>query len=102
MCQLPQHRGVTPQKDFGPDLTALDAKNASELEFGKAKITHNLLSYIQAKLQDPVSVNPVSRMPQYSWNPADLDAVTTALLSQTCPKPTSALLKRSIFFSLPS
>jgi nitric oxide reductase subunit C len=83
--------GVTPQKDFGPDLTALGAKNASELEFGKAKITHNLLSYIQAKLQDPVSVNPVSRMPQYTWNPADLDAVTTALLSQTGPKPTSAL-----------
>ena len=83
--------GVTPQKDFGPDLTALGAKNASELEFGKAKITHNLLSYIQAKLQDPVSVNPVSRMPQYSWNPADLDAVTTALLSQTGAKPTSAL-----------
>ncbi len=83
--------GVTPQKDFGPDLTALGAKNASELEFGKAKITHNLLSYIQAKLQDPVSVNPVSRMPQYTWNLADLDAVTTALLSQTGPKPTSAL-----------
>lgn len=83
--------GVTPQRDFGPDLTALGAKNASELEFGKAKITHNLLSYIQAKLQDPVSVNPVSRMPQYAWNPADLDAVTTALLSQTGPKPTSAL-----------
>jgi nitric oxide reductase subunit C len=83
--------GVTPQKDFGPDLTALGAKNASELEFGKAKITRNLLSYIQAKLQDPVSVNPASRMPQYAWNPADLDAVTTALLSQTGPKPTSAL-----------
>jgi len=30
-------------------------------------------------------------MPQYTWNPADLDAVTTALLSQTGPKPTSAL-----------
>jgi mono/diheme cytochrome c family protein len=30
-------------------------------------------------------------MPQYSWNQADLDAVTTALLSQTGPAPTSAL-----------
>ena len=76
---------MAPQKDFGPDLTALGAKNASELEFGKSKITHNLVSYIQAKLQDPVSVNPAARMPQYSWNPADLDAVTTALLSQTGP-----------------
>src|ERR1700741_393760 len=30
-------------------------------------------------------------MPQYNWEQADLDAVTTALLSQTGPAPTSAL-----------
>ena len=83
--------GIAPQKDFGPDLTALGAKNASELEFSKAKIEHNLVSYIQAKLQDPASVNPAARMPQYNWEQADLDAVTTALLGQTGPAPTSAL-----------
>jgi mono/diheme cytochrome c family protein len=83
--------GIATQKDFGPDLTALGAKNASELEFSKAKIEHNLVSYIQAKLQDPLSVNPAARMPQYNWEQTDLDAVTTALLSQTGPAPTSAL-----------
>jgi nitric oxide reductase subunit C len=83
--------GIAPQKDFGPDLTAVGAKNASELEFSKAKIEHNLVSYIQAKLEDPVSVNPAARMPQYDWEQADLDAVTAALLSQTGPAPTSAL-----------
>ena len=83
--------GIPPQKDFGPDLTALGKKNASELEFGKSKINRNLVSYIQAKLQDPVSVNPAARMPQYTWNQADLDAVTTALLSQTGDASTSAL-----------
>ncbi|HEV2103837.1 MAG TPA: c-type cytochrome [Candidatus Acidoferrum sp.] len=83
--------GAGTQKDFGPDLTALGTKSASELEFGKAKIDHNLVSYIQTKLQDPLSVNPAARMPQYSWNQADLDAVTTALLSQTGAAPTSAL-----------
>jgi mono/diheme cytochrome c family protein len=82
--------GAGTQKDFGPDLTALGAKNASELEFGKAKIERNLVSYIQTKLQDPVAVNPAARMPQYSWNQADLDAITTGLLSQTGPAPTSA------------
>jgi mono/diheme cytochrome c family protein len=82
--------GVGTQKDFGPDLTALGAKNASELEFGKAKIERNLVSYIQTKLQDPMAVNPAARMPQYSWNQGDLDAVTTALLSQTGPAQTSA------------
>ena len=82
--------GLSPQKEFGPDLSAFGGKNASELEFGGAKIPHNLVSYIQAKLEDPVSVNPASRMPQYNWNQADLDAVTTALLSMKGPPPTSA------------
>jgi mono/diheme cytochrome c family protein len=83
--------GLNPQKDFGPDLSALGGKNASELEFSAAKIPHNLVSYIQAKLQDPKSVNPAARMPQYNWNAADLDAVTTALLSMKGAPATSAL-----------
>jgi len=82
--------GLNPQKDFGPDLSAVGGKNASELEFGGAKIPHNLVAYIQAKLQDPASVNPAARMPQYNWNPADLDAITTALLSLKGAPPTSA------------
>jgi len=83
--------GLNPQKDFGPDLSALGAKNASELEFSKSDIPHNLVSYIQAKLQDPTSVNPAARMPQYNWNQSDLDAVTTALLSMKGAPATSAL-----------
>jgi len=83
--------GLNLQRDFGPDLSAIGGKNASELEFGAAKIPHNLVSYVQAKLQDPVSVNPAARMPQYNWNQADLDAITTALLSMKGPPPTSAL-----------
>lgn len=83
--------GLNPQKDFGPDLSALGGKNASELEFGAAKIPHNLVAYIEAKLQDPGSVNPAARMPQYNWNPSDLDAITTALLSMKGAPATSAL-----------
>ena len=83
--------GVPPQKDFGPDLSAVGGKNASELEFGKSQIPRHLVSYIQAKLQDPTSVNAAARMPQYNWTPADLDAVTVALLSMKGPPPTSAL-----------
>ena len=36
-------------------------------------------------------MNPAARMPQYSWNQSDLDAVTTALLSMKGPPATSAL-----------
>jgi cbb3-type cytochrome oxidase cytochrome c subunit len=83
--------GLNPQRDFGPDLSAVGGKNASELEFGTARIPHNLVSYIQAKLQDPTSVNPAARMPQYNWNQSDLDAITTALLSMKGAPATSAL-----------
>jgi mono/diheme cytochrome c family protein len=83
--------GVAPQKDFGPDLTTIGGKNASELEFSSAKIPHHLVAYIQAKLQNPASVNPAARMPQYNWNQSDLDAVTVALLSMKGPPATSSL-----------
>jgi cbb3-type cytochrome oxidase cytochrome c subunit len=83
--------GVAPQKDFGPDLTALGAKNVSQLEFGKSNVPRSLISYIQAKLTDPSSVNPAARMPQYHWNADDLDAVTTALVSMTGTPATSGL-----------
>jgi mono/diheme cytochrome c family protein len=73
--------GINPQKDFGPDLSGVGAKNVSQLEFGQAKIARNLTSYIQAKITNPVSVNPAARMPQYHLTPDDLDAITTALLS---------------------
>lgn len=73
--------GINLQRDFGPDLSGVGAKNVSQLEFGQAKIPRNLTSYIQAKITNPVSVNPAARMPQYHLTPDDLDAITTALLS---------------------
>jgi mono/diheme cytochrome c family protein len=75
--------GMGTQKDFGPDLSALGGKNVSQLEFGTSKIPRNLISYIEAKITDPLSVNPAARMPQYHLTPADLEAVTTALLGMT-------------------
>ena len=85
--------GVGLQKDFGPDLSALGGKNVSQLEFGTSKIPRNLISYIQAKITNPLSVNPAARMPQYNLTPADLDAVTTALLGMTGTPATSGMEK---------
>jgi len=85
--------GVGLQKDFGPDLSALGGKNVSQLEFGTSKIPRNLISYIQAKITNPLSVNPAARMPQYNLTPVDLDAVTTALLGMTGIPATSGMEK---------
>jgi mono/diheme cytochrome c family protein len=88
--------GLTSQKDFGPDLSALGSKNVSQLEFGQSKIARNLISYVQAKVTDPSSVNSAARMPKYHFTPADLDALTTALLSMTGPPATYAFQKLTI------
>jgi nitric oxide reductase subunit C len=87
--------GVSPQKDFGPDLSSLGGKNVSQLEFGSANISRNIVAYIQAKITDPLSVNAAARMPQYRLTSADLDAITTALLSMT-GNPSSSGLERLI------
>ena len=76
-------KGVSVQADFGPNLSNLGSKTLSQLEFSKAKIPRTLIAYIQAKITDPVSVNPAARMPQYHLEPGHLEALTTALLSMT-------------------
>jgi len=93
-CHVVQ--GVTPQKDFGPELSGLGAKNVSQLEFGSSRIPRNLVAYIQAKITDPGSVNPAARMPQYHLNPPDLDAITTALLSMTGTPATSGIERLTV------
>jgi mono/diheme cytochrome c family protein len=76
-------KGVAAQADFGPDLASLGSKTVSQLEFGNSKIPRTLVSYIEAKVTNPLSVNAAARMPQYSLTPNDLDSVTSALLSMT-------------------
>ena len=46
--------GVPPQRDFGPDLSALGGKDVSQLSFGESKIPRNLIAYIQAKITESV------------------------------------------------
>jgi len=93
-CHLVQ--GVPSQKDFGPDLSNIGGKNVSQLEFGPSKIPRNLVAYIQAKLTEPASVNSAARMPQYHLNPADLDALTIALLAMTGTPSTSGLERLTV------
>ncbi len=74
-------QGIPPQKDFGPDLSDEGEKTVSQLFFADAKIPHTLIAYIHAKLTNPLSVNPAARMPQFHFDSADQNAITTALLS---------------------
>lgn len=88
--------GMTPQRDLGPDLSAEGGKDVSQLEFGQSTIPRKLIAYVQAKITDPTSVNPTARMPLYKLTPADLDAVTIALLSMAGPPATGGMQKLQI------
>ena len=84
-------QGVAPQADYGPDLASLGSKTVSQLEFGSSKVPRTLVAYVEAKITNPLSVNAAARMPQYSLTPADLGAITTALLSMSGSTQTAGL-----------
>lgn len=94
-------QGVSTPADFGPDLSNLGMKTTSQLEFGQAKVPHTLVSYIQTKITDPLSVNQAARMPQYHLKPGSLEALTTALLSMTGGPATPAMGKLMVPASRP-
>ncbi len=96
--------GVTPQSDFGPDLSALGMaagpyllevksarklsarlhfvkSNVEQLDISVSIVPRFMISYIQAKITNPVSVTPETNMPQFHMSQPDLDDLTTALLS---------------------
>jgi cbb3-type cytochrome oxidase cytochrome c subunit len=87
--------GMKLQEDFGPNLSHIGSEYVSHLQFGKSGIPRNLTAYIRAKTSEPASVNPSAEMPQFGLEPADLDALTTALLGMTGP-PSSSEMERLI------
>jgi nitric oxide reductase subunit C len=52
-----------------------------------------LIAYIQAKITDPLSVNPAARMPQFHLEADDLAEITTELLSMNGEPPAPAVAR---------
>ena len=100
--------GVVPEKEFGPDLSAISLAvhpyaielkptrghpiplhfvngKVSEVDISVSQVPRFRIAYLQAKITNPTSVNPVNHMPQFYMGQADLDDLTTALLSMTGP-----------------
>ncbi len=80
--------GIKIQEDFGPDLSLEGAKTVSQLEFGRASIEHNLIPFLESKLEDSFSVNSSARMPQYHFKEENIRAATISLLGMTGPQST--------------
>ena len=78
--------GIKTQQDFGPDLSAEGTKTVSQLDFGDSKIPRAQISFIEAKISNPVSVNSNARMPQYHFKEGDAAAIITAVLGMQGPQ----------------
>ena len=83
--------GIKKPENFAPELTRIGSKPASQLIFLPG-MAHTLPDYISNKIRQPRAFGQALKMPQYSFTPAQIDALTTALLSlndraQTLPPP---------------
>ena len=74
--------GVKKPENFAPDLSREGSKPFAQLTFPKG-VKNSLPDYISSKIHDPRSFGPNLKMPKYTLTPAELDALSTALLSLT-------------------
>jgi mono/diheme cytochrome c family protein len=75
-------RGIKKPENFAPELTRIGSKPITQLIFLRG-MPHTLPDYISAKIRQPRSFGAALKMPQFSFAPAQGDALTTALLSLT-------------------
>jgi hypothetical protein len=65
-----------------PELTRIGSKPLTQIIFLPG-MTHAIPDYIAAKIRQPRSFGAALKMPQFSLAPAQIDALTTALLALT-------------------
>src|SRR6185437_9121404 len=75
-------RGIRKPDNFAPELSRIGSKPLEQLVF-TAGMSHTLPDYLGAKIQHPRTFGPGLRMPQYTFTSAQVDGLTTALLSLT-------------------
>lgn len=74
--------GAPAEGEKGPSLAGIGVKPTYDIEMGRRHdLPRDLPLFLQAKLTDPRSFLDNLRMPQFSFTPAEVDAIVTALLS---------------------
>jgi mono/diheme cytochrome c family protein len=74
--------GIKKPDNFAPELTRIGSKPLTQIIFLPG-MAHAIPDYIAAKIRQPRSFGSSLKMPQFSLAPAQVDALTTALLSLT-------------------
>ncbi len=81
--------GLKKPDNFAPELTPVGSRPLAKILFAPG-VPHTLPDYIAAKIRNPRSFGNALKMPQYTFAPQQVDALTTALLAQTERAQTSA------------
>jgi cytochrome c1 len=72
--------GIKKPENFAPELSGIGSKSITQLIFLPG-MPHTLPDYIAGKIKQPRAFSSGLRMPQYTFVPAQIDALTTALLA---------------------
>ena len=72
--------GIKKPENFAPELSRIGSKPVTQLIFLPG-MQQTLPDYIAGKIRNPRAFSPGLKMPQYTFTPAEIDALTTALLS---------------------
>jgi mono/diheme cytochrome c family protein len=74
--------GIKKPDNFAPELTRIGSKPLTQIIFLPG-MEHSTPAYISAKIRQPRSFGAALKMPQYTFAPVQIDALTTALLALT-------------------
>ena len=72
--------GIKRPENFAPELTKIGSKPVNQLAFAPG-VRHTLYDYIDAKVRQPRAFGPGLKMPQYTFNTPQVDALVNVLLS---------------------
>jgi cbb3-type cytochrome oxidase cytochrome c subunit len=72
--------GIKKPENFAPELSRVGSKPITQLIFLPG-MPHTLPDYIAGKIKNPRAFASGLKMPQYTFTPQQIDALTTALLS---------------------
>jgi cytochrome c1/cytochrome c553 len=72
--------GIKKPENFAPELSRIGSKPVTQLVFLPG-MQHTLPDYIATKIKQPRSFGQGLKMPQYTFPPAQIDSLATALLA---------------------
>jgi len=72
--------GIKKPENFAPELSRVGSKPVTQIVF-LSDMPHTLPDYIAGKIRQPRAFSSGLKMPQYSFTPAEIDSLTTALLA---------------------